>query len=188
MQWIAAPYSVGSFFAFSSAVSIFIPLSFYFHHFWNPELGQFPNFRLNCFLFHYSLSFTLYPTLFIMYSDTKNQHRLEFADQHHATVCKQNCPFFFHSSSSHRLLPRFSRANRRSSTIIFAELDTVSKAEPFNVSIVGALSLLHVTTGSMHVQEVLCTIHDCNFDAKLLSPQNRLVQERHDTARSVVLQ
>lgn len=100
-----------------------------------------------------------------MCSDGQYKGELDVADHQPSSSCKPNSRSFLHSPSPHHSSPRSADENPTKITVLYRKLEIASKAELLDIFLAVSFSLLKVTAGTTHVQEVINIIPDSNFDA-----------------------
>lgn len=119
-------------------------------------------------------------------SDTQNHGQLSVANQHHAHNFKENGHLFRYYISAHITFLCTRAVHPSSITVACTNLDTVSRPELFNVSLVVSLCLLQITAATIHVQKFLYIIRSSNLYATLPSFQILSMQKHHSIASNVV--
>lgn len=105
-----------------------------------------------------------------MCSRTESEGHLDASDQQQGSHFEQSSLFLPHKLSAYLTSSRISTAYPRNTTIAGTKLDTISKPVIANVSLTVFVSLLQVSDGTIHDQDVHDIIGGPNFDAKLFLP------------------
>lgn len=96
-----------------------------------------------------------------------NRGQLDIADHRYSFSFQRNSHSFRYTSFAHLPSSEISTASRKNITVACTNVDSILKAERFNVALSVSYPLLQATAGTIYVQEIPHIICDFNIDAKL---------------------